>query len=403
MIIIFEKGAINRYYIRFEMETTGDDVVIASFNMISVSVIENMVGNSTYLNVKFIDEVGVLINKYPVIPDSVFTLTYGVTKEQSITSKFKMASMKVDNLSGADTESLMITMDLIHWEWDKIIKEVHSKSWKDKKLSFVLNDIISEIDFDEIIIEETDTTVDTIQPSWTNANMLKWISKNSISDDDIGGYVYYLTLDNKFVFSTLDNLYNKKPVKEIAHATLTKDGVGYNFLNIENNYVPTLLANGFGTKYTYFDYNTKQYVTGDKILTDINERQLSDWYYMAESHMTPSKHYYGGRNINTTDIIENNMLVNANSVQKINLYVDGDIEVHIGDLINLKIPIAKRIQQDGEIINDTYSGYWLVWKIAHLFSFGDDNYQSHLFLTRNGINGKEITGLVKTNKGKELV
>ena len=231
---------------------------------------------------------------------------------------------------------------------------------------------------------------------------MKWISKNSINVNGIGGYVYFLTLDNKFTFSTFDNLYNQKPVKEITHTTLTKESDGYNFLNIENNYVPTLLANGFGTKYTYFDYATKKYITGSKVLTDINERQLSDWYYMAETHMTPSKDYYGGRNINTVDVIDHNLLVNANSVQKINLYVTGDTDIHIGNLINLKIPIAKRIQ-DGEVINDTYSGYWLVWKAAQLFSISDDNFQTHLFLTRNGINGKSVEGLVKTNKGKEIL
>ena len=402
MIVIFEKGVENRYYLRLEMETEGDDVRISSFEILSISVIENMVGNSTYLNIKFVDSVGVLINTYPIIPDTLFSLTYGYSESESIIGKFKMASMTVDSLSGTDTESLMISMDLIHWKWDEIIKETHSKSWKNKKMSFVMEDIISAMEFDETDIEETESNIDVIQPSWTNSSMMKWISQNSINTSGIGGYVYFLTLDNRFVFSTLDNLYNQKPVKDITHTTLTKDSEGYNFLKIENNYIPTLLANGFGTKYTYFDYDTKQYVSGSKVLTDIDERQLSDWYYMAKSHMKPSKHYCGGRNINTTDVIDNNLLVNANSVQKINLYVTGDIDVHIGNLINLKIPIAKRIQ-DGEVINETYSGYWLVWKVAQLFSISDDNFQTHLFLTRNGINGKSVEGLVKTNKGKEIL
>ena len=89
-------------------------------------------------------------------------------------------------------------------------------------------------------------------------------------------------------------------------------------------------------------------------------------------------------------------------MQKIEFYLQGDTEIHIGNLINLKIPVSKDVQ-DGEVINETYSGYWLVWKVAHLFSIRDNNYQTHLCLTRNGINGKTIEGLVKTDKGKEIL
>jgi len=401
MLVIFEKGVSERYYIKLEIDDGRPDARISSFEISSVSIIENMIGNSTYLNVKFIDAVGVLINSHPIVPDNVFTLTYGLTKESSIVSKFKLASMKIDSLSGADTESLLFNVDLIHYKWEEMIKETHSKSWKDNKMSVVLADIISEMEFDETDIEETNKSYDVIQPSWTNSTMIGWLTKNSTNITNIGGYVYFLTLDNRFVFSTFDSLYNQKPVKEITHLTLTKESDGYNFLKIDNNYIPTLLDSGFGTKYTYFDYNTKKYVNATKILTDINERQLSDWYYMSETHMKPSKQYYGGRNTNTETVIENRLLTTANSVQKIDLYINGDTDIHIGNLINLKIPIAKRVRS-GEIINETYSGYWLVWKVAHLFSIGDDNFQTHLFLTRNGINSKEVKGLVKTNKGKDI-
>lgn len=401
MIVLFERGSTDRYYIKLEIENESEDSFITSFEIDSISVIENMIGNTTFLNIKFIDNHGVLINTHPIIPDKTISLTYGISKENSITSNFKIASMKVESLNKVDTEQMLVSMDLIHDKWDEMIKKTYSKSWKNKKLSEVLEDVVSEIEFDETDIEETSTAQDVIQPNWTNSKMLKWLTKNSINTSGIGGYVYYLTLDNKFSFTTFDKLYDKKPVKDINHISISEFDQGYNFLKIENNYIPTLIDGGFGMDYTYFDYNTKKYVTKSKVLTDINERQLSDWYYLAEDHMQPSKHYDGGRNINTDDIINNRILTTANSVQKIEFYIQGDNEIHIGDLINLKIPVSKSVR-DGEVINETYSGYWLVWKVAHLFTTKDSSYHTHLFLTRNGINGKKIEGLVKTDKGKEI-
>jgi len=401
MLTIFEKSVDGEYYIKLEIDTS-DVELLSAFSIASVSVIETLMGSSPYLNIKFIDAVGELINQYPIIPDNIFHVTYGTTKESSVLSKFKMSTMKYELLSNTDVESILVSSDMIHYKWEDMIKKTYSKSWKEKKYSDVVADVIKDIGFDKTDIEPTKGIYDVLQPNWTNSNFLKWLTKQSTNESGIGGYAYYLTLDNKFVYSSFDNLFNKSPKKTLKHSSTDENGKGFNFFTIKNNYIPTLNHGGFGMDYMYFDYETKTYVQKDKVLTDIDERQLSDWYYVAESNVEPSKLFYGGRDTKTEEVVQNRILSTANSVQNVEIYISGDSDLHVGDLINLHIPVSKKVI-DNSVINEVYSGYWMIWKAAHLFDIDGGLYTSQLSLTRNGINGKYIDGLVKTNKGKELI
>lgn len=407
MLTIFEKGVKGKYYLKLSIEfEADDDINLSAFSISSVTVIETIMGSTPYLNIKFIDAIGELISLYPLIPDVEFVIKYGKSKEESQESKFKLSTINYSPLSNADMESILVTSDMIHNKWEEMFKKTLSRSWKDKKYSEVIQEVVKDMEFDDIDIEETSKTFDIIQPNWTNSTFLKWLTSNSVNKQNIGGFVYFITLDNRFVFSSMDNLYNNKPKKTINHSLSTsgvKDNTGgYNFINIKNNYMPVLNQGGFGQEHMHFDYNNKEFVKDKKVITDIKERQLSDWYYIAESHVEPSKLVYGGRDTNIKDVVDNNILNSANSVQNVDMYINGDIDLHIGDLVNIRIPVSKKLKESS-VINDTYSGHWLIWKVGHIFDIDSNNFITQLFLTRNGINGKDLTGLVKTSIGKKVI
>jgi len=400
MIVLFEKTLQNTYFIRLTVDYEGDDVLTA-FRIQTVSVIESLMHNSTYMNVKFIDGGGELLNDYPIIPDSEFTITYGRSHEESVVSKFKLSTISMDQMSTHDTNMIAINIDTIHDKWESLFKKTVSRSWSNKKYSEIVKLLMDEIGVTDTEIEETNITTNVIQPEWTNAQLLKWIAKNATSTNGSNGFVYYLTLKGKFVFTTYDSLYNKKPVKTIDYSNVNIYGDGANLLSVDVKYMPTLNNGGFGLNYTYFDYDNKEFVNDSKTITDINEKQISDWYYISESHNEPSKRIYGGRDTRVVDSVNNRIILSSNSVQKIDIFVGGDTTLNIGDIVDLNIPVPEIIRVD-VTKNEMYSGRWLVWKIAHLFDGEKGDYYTHLFLTRNGINGKRIKGLIKTDTGKQL-
>ena len=398
MLTLFKQSIPNQYYIKLDIDRDEDDS-LSAYNLISVSVIETMMSSTPYLNIKFIDPVSETLYQLPILPDDVFVVTYGRDKETSESSRFRFSTMKYESLNGRQLESSLISADLIHEKWDKMFKKTQSMSWSNSLYSDVVEDIVSEFEFEEVDIEKTRGSETVIQPMWNTSTFLKWLAANSINGEGIGGYVYYITLDNKFAFTTFDSLYKKEPKRTVAYTTNVDEGDGFNYLTVKNSYMPTLVDGGFGITSDYFDYETKEFKNAQKSITDINERQLSDWYYLAEGDNDNAFYLYGGRNPHTEDIVQNKILNKTNSVHKIELFVVGDSDLHVGDIIETVVPVPKKVQESA-LINDVFSGNWLIWKVAHLFDSDSGEYTSHLFLSRNGINGKDLVGLTKTNKGK---
>ena len=402
MLTLFEKSVNDDFYVGLTIDDGKEDNSLITQSVTSVSLIETMLSSSTYLNVKFMDGVGEIMYDKTIIPDNEFEVTYGINKEENSVSKFKLSKLSINQMNISDMDTFYITADMIHNKWESLFKKNESRSWKKKKYSEVVEDIVKEIGIEVYDIEDTKEKYDVIQPNWTNAQMLKWLTNRSVNSEGIGGYVYFFRLDGTFVFKSLHSLYGEPAVMDMHFAGTTRDKTGFTNLTIDNNYMPTLNSGGFGIKYEHFDYDTKTYITGEKKITDIDERQLSDWYYIPEKHNSPDKLYYGGRDMDTESVSENAILSSSNSVQRATVGLSGTTTLKIGDIINMIIPISNKLIINNPMINQTHSGHWMIWKIVHMFDMEAETYETKLFISRSGING-EVNGLIQTPKGKDIV
>ena len=154
-----------------------------------------------------------------------------------------------------------------------------------------------------------------------------------------------------------------------------------------------------GYEYIYFDYNTKEFIKDTKKLSDSSQRQLSDWSYVATDHSEAQRRYFGGRDTATPMLAENRILDVSNSIQSLDISISGDITLHIGDIINVIIPPS---QNSKTIVNETYSGYWMIGKVNHDISIDSGNFVSHLSLIRSGFDGKKLKDFEKTKTGKKI-
>lgn len=404
--VLIDRGLNDTYGIRLTAEgtTSGKDDYLAAVSVQGLTIIESIGSLVPYMSVKLIDQTADLINVNPIIPDGEFNLTIGKGSDVVLNPKFKISSYQVEALDKDNLGNLFLNAHLVSSKWEKLIKVTKNRSWSDSYYSDAVNDIATELELTPDI-EPTYGMYNIIQPNWTNSNFIKWLANNSISQESqLGGYFYCTTFEDTLLFKTFDKAFQQKPIKEISHFSLggqLQDKVGFNTFGVKADYMPVLNYGGFGMNYTFFDYDSKTFTDTNLVLTDMEEIQLSDWYYVGKTHVEPSKFYYGGRNTLSQDIVQNRILKSTNSVNSVDIIIEGDIDFHAGQLIDLRVPTLEYHKQE-MVINELYSGYWLIWKVAHVVDVAGANFTTHLYLTRSGINGVDVTGLVQTVTGKVL-
>lgn len=394
-IVLFEEEWTDNFYMKLESD---HDSAASGLQVSSIGITETLSFGSPFLVLYMEDAYGDLINHTYISPDASYDLYIGVDKNNNSMSSFSMSVNSMENASIGKPQNIAIDLTFMNSKWDKFIRDTYSRSWKEKSYGDVVKEIATENGFITDDIEDTTGKFDVIQPNWSNLKFIKWMSKQAVNADGNSGYDFGLTLDNRLIFASLDKLYSGKAVKALILSDPTNDtDVLFGSITIKQNYAPMIMQGAGGLKYTYFDYDTKTYVTDTKDITDSNSRQLSDWAFIAEEHSTSTKMFDGGRDTNTPNVAATKVANTSNSIQKITITTKGDIDLHIGDTVNIVIPSSEFSKT---LVNEKYSGYWLVGEVLHNIDFTNKMFESNLTLIRAGINGTELKGLVKTSKGK---
>lgn len=396
-IVMFEEEWKENFYMKMESD---HDSAASGLQISSIGLTETLSFGTPFLVIKMQDALGDLINHTYISPDAVYDLYLGESQDNNNKSSFSISVNNMENITIGKTEDIALDLSFINSNWDKMLRDTTSKSWKNKKYSDVVKELADKYEFNTDDIEESGGLQDIIQPNWSDIKFIRWMVKQAINTRGIGGYDFGLTLDNRMIFATLDKLYDKKPSKVVILSTPNnKVDLFFSGFTIKQDYAPMLIQGASGLKYTYFDYATKKYITGTRSITDSDARQMSDWAFIAEEHNTANKSYDGGRDITTADVVASKVSNSANSIQKITITTKGDINTHIGDIVSVVIPSSEFSKT---IINEKYSGHWLVGKILHNVDFESKTFQSTITLVRAGINGVDLKGLIKTVTGKKL-
>lgn len=396
-IVLFEEEWTDNFYIKLESD---HDSAVSGLQISSIGVTETLSSGSPFLVLYMQDSYGDLINHTYISPDAVYDLYLGKDQHNNVKSSFTMSVNNMENVHVGKTETIALDLTFMNDKWDKFIRDPYSRSWKNTSYSDVVKEIITENDFSDVDVEDTNGKYDVIQPNWSNMKFVKWLSQQAVNEEGNGGFDFGVTLDGRMIFKSLDTLYKSKPKKSVILASPNKD-VDFTFHNfsIKQNYAPMLIQGAGGLNYTYFDYDTKKYITGTKSIDQSKTRQLSDWAFIAEEHNTSKKIHDGGRDTDTPTVAESRITAVANSIQKVTIKMAGDAEIHIGDVINIIIPSS---EFSSTLLNEKYSGYWLVGEVLHDIDFDAKTFQSNLILIRAGINGTKLEGLIKTTKGKQI-
>jgi hypothetical protein len=407
MIILFERYIKDNFYIKLEMDEVLDPTSVkklSQYNIVSVVLTENIINSSPHMNVKFMDHNGSLVTTAPMLPQNVFTLTYGSNLSSLKTTKFKYSTSSFEPIASNTQENFFVNSDMIFSNWKKLFNDTYSRSWENTRYSDVITNIVADMEFDDVYVEKTKNIQNVIQPNINNASFIKWIKNNSVNDRGVGGYIYYITLDNEFYFRTIEDIIVNTPAKLIEHQTASSEEEGYNYSKITNDYANVLMNGGLGITHTNFDYSTKKFITNNVTVNKLKQRQMSDTTYILDSDANPSYNMYGGRDVRTNEVVANKMTSMINSAIKIDLNFKGRTDLKIGDKIDLVVPISKNMSRYNELaINNLYSGSWIVWKVNHIFDIKTSKYITKVFLFSDGLNNLNDIRYQDTSAGKYLV
>ena len=394
---IFEEEWAENLYFKLESE---HDTGATALSLNRMSIIETLFLGSPFLNLKVNDAYGDIMNINYISPKDDYVFTLGRSDQSAKTHNFKLSVSDMQNMSLGKTENIAMDLTFISSIWDKNTKDTYCRAWSQMSYSAILEELMGEMGIEEYEIESTDGVFDIIQPHWTNFQLIKWIATQAVSVEGRTGYQYGFTSDGKFFFKTLDNLYSQKPKSSYFLGPPANDKVAFGQFQIRHEYQPVLQNGGFGLNYEYYDFEQGTWVTGSKKYSDTDNRQLSDWCYICEEHESAESLYAGGRNVDTEKVAESVITNVANSTQSIEIQISGDINLHVGDIIELLILSGQYTAE--YIINEKYSGYWMISRITHDIIFDDKEFKTYLKLVRNGYNGVDMKGFVKTATGKKI-
>lgn len=407
MITVLEKRVKDSYYIKLDVEDLLSENVggkkLSQFNVSSIVLTESMMSLTPSMNVKFVDHHGTLMTSNPITPKDKFTLYYGKTEEDSLSCTFRYSSINIEPLSGMKQEEYLFSADMVLPEWKDMFISTYSRSWSDIKCSEVIENITESFGYSYRYIEPTINTQNMIQPDWTNKNFIKWLSKNSENESGIGGYVYYATLENEFYFRTIEDIITNSEPRKIEHQLKTADQLGFNYSKFTNNYMNQSDTGLLGTSATHFDYSKKEFITKEISISDIKQVQMAESTMVHEDDSSPSYNYYGGRDIRTNKVVENDMTSSLNSMVQSEIIVQGRNDIHVGDVIELVIPVSREMQKlSNSVINQMYSGYWIVWKVSNIFDIKNEKYITKIFMMSDGVNNMDSPEFIETSKGKHI-
>lgn len=392
---IYEDYEDERFYIKIESE---HDSTLSGATLLSINLIEGFRYALPYFVLKFIDNYGDLIHHTYIDPSAIYNLYLGTDPDSAKKSLFSLGSFTSENINSGRPDNIGINATFMMSLWSEWMRKTHSRSWTDRRFSYVAESIAGEVGFDSTDIDSTKFSQNIIQPNWTNHQLMKWMTRNAISNDNIGGYNMGVTNQNHLIFKTFDSLFSQKPVKDISLGDDTNEEHFRNF-EIHQQYVDVVTQGAGGMTYMYYDYENRDWVENTAKIGDTRQRQLSDWFFLANEHEDAERLFYNGRDPRTKDVVNNRVSNLANSIMSVDISIQGDMDLHMGDIINVIIPASEFSKLT---LNAVYSGYWMITKVNHRISMNTRNFVTHLTLARPGFNGTQFTNFTKTQVGRKI-
>lgn len=244
-----------------------------------------------------------------------------------------------------------------------------------------------------------------IQPTWTNAQLLNKLKEYLIGQNGEYGYKCFIKnyqYKKIFVFkSILEMIKDPISYKFVLNDTQYQDQLPIFAYYIYDNYK---MYGVFGTRtqsYSYFNYETSQYVRNTEVVEDY--LSLSDYYLIDKNDPMDSNEINdtGRSNDFTADFkgkVKNSFGNRLLGLTKMWITTIGLPNIVPGQTVQIFFPYGASAGKD--LYSFQYSGYWLVERVVHNFG---DVFLTKLLLTRHGLDTDKQTSLLSATLRKTTI
>jgi len=265
---------------------------------------------------------------------------------------------------------------------------------------------IANIATDELGISDTDIGASLrfdktiIQPSWTNAQLFRYLKANLIGVNQQAGYCCYIIniLGSPiFVFKSINELVAQKSKYNfmIGH----KQFEDYRPISEYHVLDSSQLIGGFGAKtqtYNYFDYSTGDYKSNSISIEDYPS--LAEQFLVDDDSSIEGVSFVEGRyNDFALDFegkIRNSYYNRLTGLINMWISIWGTENIVPGDIVKV---VFNEAFASGDFFLYQHSGYWLVKRVVHVLT---SSFMSNILLTRNGIDTSIANTLVEATHKK---
>lgn len=311
--------------------------------------------------------------KLPIIGEETVDIDIMVkgfegTKDEKIFS-IKPPPFHVNSISSRDftkPKAQIFTLDLISEQYMSSLHSKVSKSYKNQKISSIVEDIYRTYIDDEtglLFIESTDRNETVIIPNLNPFDSIKWLTKRTISGDSGSvNYLFFETMQGTS-FMSLDSLAQVEPICTFIQKQRVDDPAG-----VENMSANIFKINSF-TFLNQFDKskNIKRGVYSSKLIThDIVRKKIvqseyngfNEWFGFNHCGMFPTQ--------SNADIETKSASVNRTSFGPGNSENAFHItnEKALGDMTDSKVEFyPKHYQMYSSNRGDYYDNHVESWKL----------------------------------------
>ena len=380
----------------------------AGFAIQSANLVESVYSLAPVLYLKVLDPFASL-RQIPLTGQETLEITIQIEGQEDATLKLAVWKFWSDDINNP-TEPVTWNIMATHAAYLKLKRLNYSRAFQGFTAAGVVRKIAGEVGISDFDVEDTDLSMNWIQPRFSGIEMIEYLRQRSFSASRRhGGFVSFLDRHGKLTFRSTDSLIERRPVTVLTTGKASSGESptqGLYAFQIENR-VNTMTAGGAsGITGSYYDSLNDEFVVLKETPTQ-SKHQTTTSRVMMPSSFSNAESFYGG-NLGRIDLVgagsvfgraplHSQMILRMDSLLRLPGVTVGSFGRNLwfpGQAVTVNLMSAR----GDETSDPTFSGKWIIAELDQEFGTRPIPI-AKMVLVRAGTDSDQLGGLLASPGG----